>query len=851
MITTSEAQATLDAWATGMPFAVNSRFASVLSGTGPNGSAGAADIAVLLRQCLRSDDEHRRSSMTDHGSFVRAWLEVPLCRLFPESFTWSNYGLLAHARAKRLVRISADGWRPEWLDIPEGMSVDADSAAGLACRTDESVQGDPFLTVIDREFSTYKTPGQRASVRSAVVLPPGATLVVNLPTGAGKTLAMLTAAEMAAPGMTSVIVVPTVALALDQARRYRAQNPDSPGTAYYGGLSPAAKQGFRDRLWSGEQRVVFTNPEAVVSSLARPLADAAAGGRLALLGVDEAHVVGSWGDAFRPHFHSLAGLRRLLLRAATDAGHPPMKTILASATLTEDVLILLETLFGGPGPFLQVAAAVLRPEPSYWQATNLEPDAREKHLLETLRHVPRPAVVYTTLRQEQRFGTLTPNRIASLLRAQGFRRLEIVDGGSSTAHREKVLHGLRAEGDDQPTIDVVVATSAFGLGIDVPDIRSVVHACIPEGIDRFYQEVGRGGRDGKASTSVLVATPQDEDLAQRMASPKYLTTERARERWTAMMAARRDVGDGLHRLPLTAISGDVKANSEYNERWNLFTVILMARAGAIEWDFSFSGRDADAELESDSGWLTIRVLRGDHQTDGFWGDVVDETRRVMVENSHKGLLRLRHAMNGTGCAGVLIAESFTIDAPPDLSTTCLAACGGCRWCRAHDKPRWASPSPTPAAIAVIPSDKPTLDRWAVDGLYGRRIAIYRDLSIYANRRGILLKFLTAVASAADIGLIVAGSSLIETVRSVVGKSASLRKSVMVDTLRDYDPTTAVGVSTLILLPEGEDAEEWMNGSSRAPLTVICGAPHSPVGRNGQTLRDQDGAYSAADIDELQ
>lgn len=850
MISPSTAQAMLDAWATGATFAVTSRFAAALRDISPRASTGAADIAVLLRQCLRSDDERRLASMTDHGPFVRAWIEVPFCRLFPESFAWSNFGLLAQPRGALVVRLTADAWRPDWLDVPEGTSVDADSTAGVTCRANESVRGDPFLMSIDSDFSTYKTPGQKASVRSAVVLPPGATLAVNLPTGAGKTLAMLAAAEMAAPGMTSVIVVPTVALALDQERRYCSQHPDSPATAYHGGLSPAAKKGFRERLWSGQQRVIFTNPEAVVSSLAPPLVAAAAGGRLALLGVDEAHVVGSWGDAFRPHFHSLAGLRRLLLRAAKDAGHPPMKTILASATLTEDVLALLDTLFGEPGPFLQVAAAVSRPEPSYWQATSLEPAVREAHLLETLRHVPRPAVVYTTLRQEQRFGTLTPARIADLLRTQGFRRLETVDGKSSTAHREKVLHGLRAEGDLQPTIDVVVATSAFGLGIDVPDIRSVVHACIPEGIDRFYQEVGRGGRDGKASIAVLVATPHDEDLAQRMALPKYLTSERARERWAAMMAARRDVGDGLHRLPLTAISGDVKVNSEYNERWNLFTVILLARAGAIEWDFSFAGVDVDGELESDSGWLTIRVIRGDHQTDGFWKDVVDETRRVMVDNSHKGLLRLRNAMNGATCTGVLIAESFTIDQPADLRTTCLAACGGCRWCRARDKVRWASPSPVPAAIAVGPTDRSTLDRWAVDGLYGRRIAIHLDSSIYENRRGKLLRFLTALVSAADIGLIVAGSSLVETVHGVVAKSLSLRQSVMVDSLRDYDPTTAVGVSTLILLSDGEDAQEWLNGSSRAPLTVICGAPDCPVGHSGLTLRDQDGSYPAADIEEL-
>lgn len=849
MIYPGFAQEILDAWAVGAAFDVTNRFASALSTHGPNTSSGAADIAVLIRQCLRADDERRVASTTDRNAFVRAWLEVPICRLFPESFEWLSYGLLPGYRGAERVRITAGAWRPVWLDVPDGMGVDADSAATITCRTDESVPGDPFLSAIDTSFVAYKTPGQRASVRSAVVLPAGATLVVNLPTGAGKTLAMLAASETASPGMTSVIVVPTVALALDQERRYQSQNPDSPGTAYHGGLSSAAKKGFRERLWSGEQQVIFTNPEAVVCSLARPLAEAAGGGRLAMLGVDEAHVVGSWGDAFRPHFHSLAGLRRYMLREATRAGHPPFKTILASATLTEDVLLLLCTLFGEPGPFLQVAAPVLRPEPSYWQSTDLQPAAREAHLLETLRHVPRPAIVYTTLRQEQRPGTLTPSRITQLLRAAGFQRLETVHGGSSTTHRENVLRGLRADDDVQPTIDLVVATSAFGLGIDVPDIRSVVHACVPEGIDRFYQEVGRGGRDGNASTSVLVATREDDDVANGLASPTYLTSERARERWTAMLHASRDVGDELRRLPLTATSGNVRVNSEYNERWNLFTVILLARAGAVEWDFSFSGHDEDGELESDSGWLTVRLVRGDHQTDQFWRDVVEPTRRSMVENSRKGLLRLRSAINGTVCIGVLIAESFAIDEPPEFRTTCLVACGGCRWCRAHGKHRWTSPSPIPAAIAVASRERPSLDRLAVRGVYGRRAAIYMDPSIYSNRRK-LRELLPRLVSAAGIGLIVAGEGLVALVREVVAKSPALVHSVMVDSRRDFDPITAVGVPTLVLLSEGEDAEEWLEGNSRAPLTVICGAPDSPIGRSGLKLSDQDGSYPLADIEEL-
>ena len=461
----------------------------------------------------------------------------------------------------------------------------------------------------------------------------------------------------------------------------------------------------------------------------------------------------------------------------------------------------------------------------------------------------RPAVVYTTLRQEQRPGTLRPTRIAELSRAAGFRRLAIVDGGSSTTHRENVIRGLRADGDVQSTIDLVVATSAFGLGIDVPDIRSVVHACVPESIDRFYQEVGRGGRDGNASTSVLVATHGDDEVAHGLASPTYLTSERARERWTAMPRAARDVGDDLHRLPLTATSGKVKVHSEYNERWNLFTVILLARAGAVEWDFSFSGQDEDGELESDSGWLTVRIVRGDHQTDQFWGDVVEPTRRLMVENSSKGLFRLRSAMNQAACTGVLIAESYAINEPAEFRTTCLIACGGCGWCRAHGKHRWASPSPLPAAIAVAQHDGLPMDRLAVGGAYGRHLAICVDPSALSRPRK-LGPLLTSLVSAAGIGLIVAGEGLVELIRDVVAKSPTLLHSVMVDSLRDFDPITAVGVSTLILLSDGEDAEEWMDGSSRAPLTVICGGPDSAVGRSGLKLIDQDGSYSFADIERL-
>lgn len=847
MIHPDLAQEALIAWSQGEPAQVSSRLAAALSARGPQSSVGYSDIAVLIRQCLRADDEARLLSVSDPSVFVQARLEVPTCTMFPNNFKWSDYGLRVRSRGPRGARVTADRWAPTWLDVADGKGVDSESSAGTQCRISEDVQGDPFLTAIDTTFRSYKSPGQRAAVRSAIALPAGATLVVNLPTGAGKTLAMLAAVQIAQPGTTSVVVVPTVALALDQARRYLAQNPGSPQTAYHGGLDEGEKKAFRERIWSGSQGVIFTNPEAVVASLARPLADAARGGRLAVLGIDEAHVLGSWGDAFRPHFHSMAGLRRYLIRECHQAGHPPFKTILASATLNESVMQLLRDLFDGPGPFYHVGAPVLRPEPSYWQKTDLSAVDRESYLIETLHHAPRPAIVYTTLRQDSRPGTLTPRHVEKVLRLAGFERLAIVDGSSTTAHREAVLHGLRSDTNSPPTIDVVVATSAFGLGIDVSDVRSVIHACLPEDIDRFYQEVGRGGRDGKASISVLLATCEDAKVAESLSAPRYLTLERARERWTSMLLASQLTEDGLRRLPLTATSGDVSSNSEYNERWNLFTVVLLARSGAVQWDFSFSGLDDLGERESDRGWLTIRIVRGDHQTENFWQAIVEPTRNSMSERSRLGLFRLRSAINGTACTGVLIAGSFTIQDPAEFRTVCLPACGGCGWCRTHGKQRWTSPSPTPAAIQVHAVGRTPFDRFAVNGSYGRRIVVCVDTTIYYSPRK-MRGLLNNVVSASEARLVVASDAIAHLARTAIEKSPALINTVMVDSMNEFDPISTVGVPTVVLLSDGEDAEDWIEGVSRASLTVIIGSPSSTVGEGDLRLSEHDGAYSLTDID---
>ena len=83
-------------------------------------------------------------------------------------------------------------------------------------------------------------------------------------------------------------------------------------------------------------------------------------------------------------------------------------------------------------------------------------------------------------------------------------------------------------------IDIMVATSAFGLGMDKSDVRLVLHACVPENLDRFYQEVGRGGRDGKNSSSLLIWNNDDKGTAKRMSSGEELSDDNALERWNTL-----------------------------------------------------------------------------------------------------------------------------------------------------------------------------------------------------------------------------------------------------------------------------------------------------------------------------
>ncbi len=160
-----------------------------------------------------------------------------------------------------------------------------------------------------------------------------------------------------------------------------------------------------------------------------------------------------------------------------------------------------------------VSAVHLRPEPQYWFYKAASRQDKQGRILEALRHAPRPFILYVTQRNETTDWKL-------ILVQAGLRRIATFHGNTPDNRRREIIADWVAN-----RLDGVIATSAFGVGLDKSDVRTVIHATIPETLDRYYQEVGRGGRDGKHSASLLVFDHSDWELPARLAAPAMITEE--------------------------------------------------------------------------------------------------------------------------------------------------------------------------------------------------------------------------------------------------------------------------------------------------------------------------------------
>jgi ATP-dependent DNA helicase RecQ len=346
------------------------------------------------------------------------------------------------------------------------------------------------------------------------------TLVVS-PTGSGKS-AMYQVPAVLIDGPT-LIVSPLLALQRDQARSLAAHGAPSAklvNSARTGKANAAALRAIR----AGTAEFLFLSPE----QLARPeVLDEVAGSRPSLFVVDEAHCVSSWGHDFRPDYLRLGeaierlGHPRVLALTATAA--PPVREDIVERLGLRDPAVVIGG-FDRPNIWLEVTRFV-------------DEDDKRAAVVDRVLREERPGLVYAQTRRET-------EEYAARLRAAGVDAYPY-HAGLKADERRAVHDRFRAASEV-----VVVATSAFGMGIDKPDVRFVVHAGVPESLDSYYQQVGRAGRDGANAYAVLCYRPEDFRL------PRFFTSGKVDEdtlrRVLAAGPGRASTADlGLSRARLT------------------------------------------------------------------------------------------------------------------------------------------------------------------------------------------------------------------------------------------------------------------------------------------------------------
>lgn len=721
---------------------------------------GPRDLVALIRQVLRHETRRRSTDQ---------YLTVPAAEPWPTTQHWQDASCTARAAGDHLV-VRAEPFHPTWA---AGHDVFDAATEAHRRRADDRTAADPFLAdVLGPAFTHYSSPGQRQAIRTVLCAADSATIVVNLPTGTGKSAVAIAPALLhSRRGGTTIVVVPTTSLALDQERAVREHLATSePGVfhpyrfAYYGGMPDAERLAVRTAIRDGTQRILFTSPESLLKSLAPSINDAARSGLVRYFVIDEAHTVTSWGTEFRPEFQALSGFRQVLLRLAVDAGHRPFKTLLMSATLTEDALSTLATLFSHPGPVEYVASVTIRPEPEYWTHHCASTDERLALLLEAARHMPRPAVIYTSTRADAR-------TVADLLRADGITRLGVVTGDTSPDERRTIIERWRGHtpaGDATSValteLDVVVGTSAFGLGVDQSDVRAVVHACLPESIDRYYQEVGRGGRDGRASAAVLLYTSSDRQVAENLSTTKVIGLDLGLQRWNAMFGAARRLSDDRYLVSLDALRSELVDPNRRNLAWNLRTLSLMMRAGLLRLDgepppqASELDDDDEAAVAAafDRYYTTAVVTAIDpHHADPLrWSRHVDPARRATVAASRRGLSMMFDLLAGTTDFATTFQTAYGIDAHSALGvighTTTNPGCGGCPDCRAHLREPYASHGGSPEPVRAPRSFATPKLTDLTDGLAGSLVVTFDPTSV--RRRGRWREFDHLVAALVRHGI---------------------------------------------------------------------------------------------------
>ncbi|MGY4648934.1 RecQ family ATP-dependent DNA helicase [Mycobacterium sp. URHB0021] len=311
----------------------------------------------------------------------------------------------------------------------------------------------------------------------------GRDVLAVMPTGSGKSaIYQVPAVLLEGPVL---VISPLIALQQDQITQL--QSTDAPRAV---AINSRQKTRELDRAWAdiddGRAGYVFLGPEQLIKEDVVARLRAA---KPSLVVVDEAHCVSAWGHDFRPTYLRVAD-------AIDQLGRPPVAALTATASAVVrrevvDFLRLREPLV--------VAGGFDRPNIALEVRQSITDAEKRSAVTDAVEGMPRPGLVYCATRKDAEY-------YADQLEMRGLSAVAY-HAGMSSAHRNDVHRRFQTD-----EVDVVTATSAFGMGIDKPNVRFVVHGSIPDSIDSYYQQMGRAGRDGEVAHALLFYRAEDLSL---------------------------------------------------------------------------------------------------------------------------------------------------------------------------------------------------------------------------------------------------------------------------------------------------------------------------------------------------
>lgn len=499
-------------------------------------------------------------------------------------------------------------------------------------------------------FKYFKSMEQKLCVYGALNTPKGYTSLISMPTGGGKSL-VTQVLGYENKGL-SIVIVPTVSLAIDQERAARDNIKGSSEDeiyCYYSGIDNFEE--IKKSIESKKVRLLFISPEALIKNeqFSQIIAKANADRYLQNVIIDEAHIVVAWGDFFRVDYQCLSPWRNELLKV-----NPDIRTFLLSATYRDDTVALLKQLFAIEDAWLEIRCDSLRKEPHFiFNKAKSYADKRKK-IVEIVKLFPHPMILYVNAPYEA-------EKWKEYLEYQGFGNVHTFTGETTSDDRRNLIDAwVKNE------YDLMIATSAFGVGVDKPDVRTVVHLYMPESPDTYYQELGRGGRDGLPCLSIMCIEEDDISNAFNHVS-KVLTTDKFWGRWWSMYRN----PNNQWQSGSIAIMASTKPNynkinyfeegNDTDEKWNINVLLLLNRKKQIK----ITGLDLDVQNRY---IFTIKILNDVITQDTDEAKLVFE--RIREEESQKSQNAFSIIRNSVEKAGRLCWSEMFFETYPLVSECC-------------------------------------------------------------------------------------------------------------------------------------------------------------------------------------